>query len=117
MLLQYLLENLTNVEVEGKTDKEIVKIEYNSKNITSGDVFVAISGYNEDGNAYINEAIENGATAIVSQEEIKDKLDYVTYIKVEDTRIALAQMAATYYGNPARKLKGVIYEKSERCFN
>ena len=105
MLLQYLLENLTNVEVEGKTDKEIVKIEYNSKNITSGDVFVAISGYNEDGNAYINEAIENGATAIVSQEEIKDKLDYVTYIKVEDTRIALAQMAATYYGNPARKLK------------
>ena len=44
MLLQYLLENLTNVEVEGKTDKEIVKIEYNSKNITSGDVFVAISG-------------------------------------------------------------------------
>ncbi len=105
MLLQYLLENLTNVEVDGITNIEINKIEYNSKNITRGDVFVAINGYSEDGNKYIDEAIENGALAIVSEEEITDKKEGITYIKVENSRIALAQMSSTFYGNPARKLK------------
>ncbi len=105
MLLQYLLENLTNVKVNGQTNIEINKIEYNSKKIEQGDVFVAINGYKEDGNSYIKEAIENGAIAIVSQENIEEKVDGITYIEVEDSRIALANMAQSYYGNPARKLK------------
>lgn len=104
MLLQYLLENLTNVKVNGDTNKEINKIEYDSKKITNGDVFVAINGYKEDGKNYIKEAIDNGAVAIVCQEEV-EKIDNITYIVVEDARIALAVMASAYYGNPARKLK------------
>ncbi len=104
MLLQYLIENLTNVKVSGNTNIEINKIEYNSKKITKGDIFVAINGYKEDGNKYVEEAIDKGAVAIVTQEEIEKK-DEITYIEVEDSRITLAIMAATYYGNPARKLK------------
>ena len=104
MLLQYLLENLTNVKVSGQTNIEINKIEYDSKKITNGDVFVAINGYKENGKEYIQEAIDNGAIAIVTQEEI-DKKDNITYIQVDDSRIALAIMSAAYYGNPARKLK------------
>ena len=49
MLLQYLIENLTNVKVNGDTNIDINKIEYNSKKITKGDIFVAISGYKDDG--------------------------------------------------------------------
>lgn len=105
MLLQYLLENLTNVKVNGQTNIEINKIEYNSKKVEKGDVFVAINGYKEDGNDYIKEAIDNGAIAIVSQDAIVDKKENVTYIEVEDARIALAMIAQAYYGNPARKLK------------
>ena len=105
MLLQYLLENLTNVKVSGQTDKEINKIEYDSKKIEKNDIFVAISGYKEDGKEYIQEAIDKGAIAIVCQEDLEDKKEDITYIQVEDSRIALAVMAATYYGNPARKLK------------
>lgn len=104
MLLQYLLENLTNVEISGDTSKEINKIEYDSKKIEKGDIFVAINGYKENGNKYIDAAIKNGAVAVVFQDEV-EKIDGITYIKVEDSRIALATMAATYYGNPARKLK------------
>lgn len=104
MLLQYLLENLTNVEIEGQTNIEINKIEYNSNKIEKNDVFVAISGYKENGKDYIENAIKNGAVAIVYQDEL-DKVDGITYIKVEDSRIALATMSATYFGNPARKLK------------
>lgn len=104
MLLQYLLENLTNVKVSGETNKEIKKIEYDSKKVTEGDVFVAIKGYEDNGNNYINEAISNGAVAVVTDEEV-EKQENITYVEVEDSRIALAIMAATYYGNPARKLK------------
>ena len=104
MLLQYLLENLTNVEISGDTNKEINKIEYDSKKIEKDDMFVAINGYKDNGIKYIDEAIEKGACAIVYQDEI-EKRENITYIKVEDSRIALAIMSATYYGNPARKLK------------
>ena len=54
MLLQYLLEDLTNVEISGDTNQEINKIEYDSKKIEKGDVFVAINGYKEDGKEYID---------------------------------------------------------------
>lgn len=104
MLLQYLLENLTNVEIDGQTDIEINKIEYNSNKIEKNDIFVAINGYKEEGKNYIDSAIKNGAVAIVYEDEI-EKIEGITYIKVEDSRIALAIMATTYFGNPARKLK------------
>ena len=70
MLLQYLLENLTNVEISGDTSKEINKIEYDSKKIKEGDIFVAINGYRENGNNYIDAAIKNGAVAVVFQDYI-----------------------------------------------
>ena len=104
MLLQYLLENLTNVEISGQTNKEINKIEYNSNKIKNGDVFVAINGYKDNGIKYIDDAISKGAVAIVHEGDIEHKED-ITYIKVENARIALAIMASTYYGDPARKLK------------
>lgn len=104
MLLQYLLENLTNVEISGDTNKDINKIEYDSKKIEKNDIFVAINGFKDNGIKYIDDAINNGACAIVYQDEIEKK-EGITYIKVEDSRIALAIMSATYYGNPARKLK------------
>ena len=104
MLLQYLLENLTNVEISGQTNKEINKIEYNSNKIKNGDVFVAINGYRDNGIKYIDDAISKGAVAIVHEGDIEHKED-ITYIKVENARIALAIMASTYYGDPARKLK------------
>lgn len=104
MLLQYLLENLTNVEISGQTNREINKIEYNSNKIKNGDVFVAINGYKDNGIKYIDDAISKGAVAIVHEGDIEHKED-ITYIKVENARIALAIMASTYYGDPARKLK------------
>lgn len=106
MLLQYLLEELENKEVVGKLDVKINKIEYDSKKIEKGDVFVAISGLKEDGHEYINEAIEKGAVAIIVKKDYEvSGIDDVTFVKVEDTRIALAKVAAKYYDNPANKLK------------
>ena len=108
MLLQYLIENLTTNEVTGTTNIEIGKIEYDSKKVNEKDVFVAIKGYSQDGNDYIIEAIDNGAIALIIENDV-DLSNYstenMTIIKVDNSRIALAKMAETYYDYPAKKLK------------
>src|SRR5574344_5630 len=108
MLLKYLIRNLTTNEVIGSTNIEIGKIEYNSINVKENDVFVAITGYEKDGNDYIAEAIQNGAICIIV-ENVVDTSSYIsdklTIIKVENTRVALAVIASEYYDNPSSKLK------------
>ena len=108
MLLQYLIENLTTNEVIGTTNVEIGKVEYDSKKIEKKDVFVAVKGYEKDGNDYIDEAIGNGAICVIVENNI-DTSKYldkgITIIKVENSRIALAVVASTYYDNPSSKLK------------
>lgn len=106
MLLQYLLEDFEEKEIIGNSDVKINKIEYDSKKIEDGDLFVAISGLKEDGHDYIEEAIKKGASSIVVKENYDvPEVQNVTYVKVKDTRIALAKLAAKYYDNPASKLK------------
>lgn len=107
MLLQYLIENLENSEITGDTDIEINKIEYDSKKVKSGDVFVAIKGFVDDGINYIDDAIKSGAIAIVTSknEDISKYIcNNITFIRVENTRKALAIIASVYYDNPSSKL-------------
>ena len=108
MLLQYLLEDLDYEEVIGNTNINIGKIEYDSKKVELNDVFVAIKGYKEDGNEYIKEAVQNGACAIIVQKDtviLDADVSSVTVVKVENSRIALAQISSRYYDYPAKKLK------------
>ncbi|MEG2348406.1 MAG: UDP-N-acetylmuramoyl-L-alanyl-D-glutamate--2,6-diaminopimelate ligase [Clostridia bacterium] len=108
MLLQYLIENLEKSEKIGSTNIEVNKVEYDSKKIEKNDVFVAIKGYSEDGNNYIEEAIKNGAVSIIVEKDVETKKyekDNFCIIKVEDSREALAIVSATYFDNPAKKLK------------
>lgn len=105
MLLQYLLEEIETKKIIGKTDIEIGKIEYNSKKISKLDVFIAIDGYKENGEEYIEEAVKRGAVAVIIDSKCKYKNEEITVIKVENTRIVLAQMASKYYEYPSSKLK------------
>ncbi len=105
MLLQYLIEGLDYLKINGETNINIEKIEYDSKKVGKGDLFVAIEGFKEDGHSYIEDAAKNGVVAVIVKKGSKIKLENVTVIEVEDTRIALAKVATTYYGNPASKLK------------
>ena len=107
MLLQYLVEEIEK-ETKGNLNLEINKIEYDSKKINEGDLFVAIKGYKENGHEYINEAISNGAVAIVIEKEEADRIevpDNVTQIITNNTRIVLAKLASRFYNYPASKLR------------
>ena len=59
MLLQYLLEDLEEYDIKkGNTNIDIEKIEYDSNKISTNDLFVAIKGFQNDGNSFIEDAIK-----------------------------------------------------------
>jgi len=66
-------------------------------------MFVALRGEKADGHEFIGQAIEKGASVIVTERE--EKIPRVTCLLVENTRTALADLSAAFYGHPARRLK------------
>lgn len=107
MLLQYLLEDLEGKYqvLSGDINVDINKIEYDSNKIEKNDLFVAINGFSNDGNSFINEATQKGAIAVVTDEDIDISNLNVVVIKVENARRALALISAVYYDRPAKKLQ------------
>jgi UDP-N-acetylmuramoyl-L-alanyl-D-glutamate--2,6-diaminopimelate ligase/murE/murF fusion protein len=85
----------------GNKDPEIRSIHYRSQDVKPGGLFVAIAGLAADGHDYIDDAIESGAVAVVSQKERKGK---TLNIRVADTRQALADIATCFFGNPSERL-------------
>ena len=103
-LLSTLLGNLrvlNNVEL----DPEISALEYDSRKVEAGSCFFAVVGSASDGHNYIESAIERGARAIVCQRLPEHLNKDVAYVLIEDSNIAMAAMAAAFYGNPSQKLK------------
>jgi UDP-N-acetylmuramoyl-L-alanyl-D-glutamate--2,6-diaminopimelate ligase len=104
MKLDYLLEGLSILDLRGGKDIEIKGLTNDSRAVQKGYLFVAIRGHNQDGHRYLAHAAEGGAHALVVEQagnEIRD----VTVIKVPDTRAALSELAARFYGYPARGIR------------
>jgi len=103
-----LLELLNGVKYEvegGSLEKEINHLQYDSRKILSGDMFVCLKGFEADGHDYAQKAVDLGAKVIVCENSIEIIGDDITIIKVKEGRKALATMAANYYGHPSKKLK------------
>ena len=103
--LKELLAALPSKKIFGQTGLDIGKIEYDSRKINPGDLFVAIPGFKDDGHKYINSASENGAIGVVAQRDG----DYSVKVKiiVPDTRKALALLTCKFFDSPSEKLKVV----------
>lgn len=104
MELSRLLTRLKYELVQGTIETKTGKVTNDTREITRGDVFVCIEGYQTDGHGYAQEAVKKGAAVIVVQKNVSLP-ESVTAVKVADTRHALAVMSAAYYGYPAEKLK------------
>lgn len=102
MKLKKLLENTRIISGKADLDIDINDIAYDSRNVSAGDVFMAIEGFETDGHKYISQAMEKGAAAVVCQ-RVPDEA--VAYILVEDVRKALAEMSGIYFGNPSERMK------------
>ena len=78
-----------------------------SRKVGPNDVFVAIKGEHFDGHLFIEKAVKNGAIAVVCEavpEEAQERFPGVAFIRVNNARAALAEIAADYYGYPASSL-------------
>ncbi len=104
MKIEALLDGIEILESKGNLDIDISSLNYNSRKIEKDGLFAAIKGLKTDGHKYIDSAIENGAKAVVLEVMPEDIKDGVTYIKVADSRNAMAKMSAEFYGNPSREL-------------
>lgn len=105
MQLKDLLYRVALESVKGPTDIPVAKIEFDSRKVTSGDVFVALRGTLANGHDFIEKAITLGAVAVVCDTLPETLLPHITYIQVADTNTALAWMANNFYDNPSTKLQ------------
>jgi UDP-N-acetylmuramoyl-L-alanyl-D-glutamate--2,6-diaminopimelate ligase len=103
MKLSALLQDVPVREVRGNTDTDITSVTPDSRMVKPGTLFVAIPGTVRDGAAFIPQALDRGAAAIVATSQTSDHRQPTT-ILVDDPRAALALIAANFYGRPADKL-------------
>ena len=94
--LAELASGLDVLSVSGGLRLPVSGICYDSRKVAPGSVFVAIRGVQQDGHQYIGEAIQKGAVAVVG-EDIVSCDPAVTYIRVSNSRAALAKLAVNYY--------------------
>ncbi len=90
--------------VKGNENTEVVDICFDSRQVKSGSMFVAIAGTQSDGHLYISKAIENGAVSIVFQNQPEQLAENIAWIKAADSAEALALLCSNFYDNPSCKL-------------
>ena len=82
----------------------IKSIEFDSRKVVEGSLFVAIKGLKSDGHKFIDNAIKNGASAVICNDYFL-KEEKITLIKTTNTRKSLAIVASNFYDNPSKKIK------------
>ena len=104
-LLSGLLNGLDIIQRVNAKDVQINQIEFDSRKVCQGTLFVAQRGVVSDGHNYLDSAISNGAVAVVVEELPQNINDEVVYIQVENSSYALGILAKNYFHDPSSKLK------------
>ncbi len=115
MKISELLNGIEYISVDGATGCMVNGVTCDSHYVRSGYLFVAISGYQEDGWIFAGSAIGRGATVIVSEHSMDDcrKVEgcdaaarkNICFVQVLDSKLALAELSSAFYGNPSQSLK------------
>ena len=101
MKLNALLNTVEVLEWHADPNLEIAQVAYDSRKVTAGGLFVAVSGFATDGNRFIPMAMEKGAAVVVTAK--KPDMD-IPYVLVRSDRLALAQIGANFFGHPAEAM-------------
>src|SRR5437016_1352288 len=103
MQLKTLAAAISPRQIIGPIDRVVESIAYDSRRVQRDGLFVALRGEKTDGHQFIDQAIEKGATVIVTEREVQSPR--ATCLIVENTRTALVHLAGTFYQHPDRRLK------------
>jgi UDP-N-acetylmuramoyl-L-alanyl-D-glutamate--2,6-diaminopimelate ligase len=103
-ILSHILIGAGVVRTSGNLEAPVQEIQFDSRKVKAGDLFIAVRGTQADGHQFIGTAVEKGASIIVC-EELPGKLqEGVTYVEVEDAGEALGILASNYFGNPSDEI-------------
>src|SRR3954465_5707973 len=103
MQLKTLAAAISPRQIIGPVDRVVESIAYDSRRVQRNGLFVALRGEKVDGHQVIEQAVEKGATVIVTEDEVQSPR--ATCLVVENTRAALADLAGTFYQHPDPRLK------------
>lgn len=104
-ILKDILYKAPLVSVAGDTEVEINAVNFDSRKITPGSLFVAVTGTQVDGHKFIAQSVDQGAAAIVCEKLPDNMKEGVTYVQVENSAQALGILASNFYDNPSSRLK------------
>ncbi|MDR1160056.1 MAG: UDP-N-acetylmuramoyl-L-alanyl-D-glutamate--2,6-diaminopimelate ligase [Syntrophomonadaceae bacterium] len=107
MRLDILLENIKYSCTGLINDCDIKGIAYDSRKVKDGYLFVCIKGIQNDGHDYADQAVKNGAVAILSEKILSSWPAGIISVVTNDTRKALSVLAANFYGKPSERIKVV----------
>ncbi|SEP38981.1 UDP-N-acetylmuramoyl-L-alanyl-D-glutamate--2,6-diaminopimelate ligase [Mucilaginibacter sp. AW1-7] len=103
--LSDLIDGLAFTELQGSADVEITSVAFDSRQVIPGSMFVAVKGTQVDGHDYIDQAIKQGAIAVICEDLPAHTAAEVDFLMVADSAKALSLVAANFYGNPSAQLK------------
>src|ERR1700693_3506809 len=102
MTFQQLLDGAEVLAQSG--DPGVSSVEYDSRRVRRGCVFVAMRGESSDGNRFIDQAIQAGAVAVVTDSAKEEPRPDVGWAVVANGRRALARVSANFYKKPAERI-------------
>jgi UDP-N-acetylmuramoyl-L-alanyl-D-glutamate--2,6-diaminopimelate ligase len=106
-MLHEIITGVKVMKIIGSEDIAIASVQFDSRLVHPGDLFVAVKGTKSDGHRFIDKAIESGAVAILC-EHLPEKLNKkTTWVQTTGSARALGISASAFYGNPSAGL-GVI---------
>lgn len=101
-LLQSLVSDKASDEVLFGAPLSVTGIQYHAGKVQPGDVFVALVGSQADGHDYVDQALARGAALAIVEKPVPQATGPI--LQVHDSRLALAQLAAAFYGHPSHDL-------------
>src|SRR4051812_13294687 len=100
-LLSDIIKGLSFTELQGSADVNISAVVFDSRKVVPGCLFVAVRGTVVDGHNYIDQAIKDGAIAIICEELPGHTAGEVDFLMVADSAAALGIVSSNFYDNPS----------------
>lgn len=105
MELEKILDGIEVITITGKKGMTVTGIEFDSRNVKKGSLFIAVKGYKTDGHDYIDSAIKSGASAVICQTLPDNAGREICWVKVKDSARALGVAASNFFGKPSQSLR------------
>lgn len=102
-----ILSKIELIKTIGDLSVQINNIQFDSRKVEKGDLFVAVKGHNSDGHLFIEKAIQNGAAAVVCETLPENFSENIVWVVVDNTQKNFGIIAASYFDNPSSKIKVV----------